>query len=123
NPLWMLGVQSPEMGAPHGAGPASAAASGAPQPGVGGAPAGGGAPDPFALPSGPPDPYPRIDPASGPRYIPHGRMPATPSGYVPGAPIMVTRELGESLTRLQAGETGFDLGGGAYVQVAGIPQE
>ena len=38
-------------------------------------------------------------------------MAPTPSGYVPGAPIIVTRSLHEGLTRLQAGQTGFDVGG------------
>ena len=32
------------------------------------------------------------------------------------------RSCGESLTRLQAGETGFDLGGGTFVRFSGIPQ-
>ena len=44
-----------------------------------------------------------------------GALPATPSGYVPGAPIIVTPELGEGLYRLQHGESGFDAGGGALV--------
>ena len=50
------------------------------------------------------------------------RCAPTPSGYVPGAPIMATPELDEGLTRLQAGETGFDVGGGTFVQFSGIPQ-
>ncbi len=37
----------------------------------------------------------------------------TPSGYVPGAPIISTPDLHEGLTRLQAGQTGFDVGGRA----------
>ena len=49
-------------------------------------------------------------------------MAPTPSGYVPGAPIIATQMLHEGLTRLQAGDTGFDLGGGAMVQFAGIPE-
>jgi len=49
-------------------------------------------------------------------------MATTPSGYVPGAPIIATQMLHEGLTRLQAGDTGFDLGGGAMVQFAGIPE-
>jgi hypothetical protein len=47
-------------------------------------------------------------------------MPPTPSGYVPGAPIISTVDLHEGLTRLQAGQTNFDIGG-AQVQFAGIP--
>src|SRR5436190_17715385 len=49
-------------------------------------------------------------------------MAPTPSGYIPGAPIMATPILGEGLARLQAGETGFDLGGGTFVQFSGIPE-
>ncbi|HYQ99476.1 MAG TPA: DUF1631 family protein, partial [Casimicrobiaceae bacterium] len=70
--------------------------------------------------------FPHIDmggaPASGMRYIPSGPLPPTPSGYVPGAPIIATPQLGEGLARLQAGESGFDLGGGMFVQFSGIPQ-
>ncbi len=62
------------------------------------------------------------EPAAGAsRYIPHGPLAPTPSGYVPGAPIMVTPVLGEGLARLQHGETGFDLGGGTLVQFSGVP--
>jgi hypothetical protein len=61
-------------------------------------------------------------PVSGMRYIPSGPLPPTPSGYIPGAPIIATPALGEGLARLQAGETGFDLGGGTFVQFSGIPQ-
>ena len=56
------------------------------------------------------------------RYVPRGPMPPTPSGYIPGAPIMATAMLGEGLARLQSGETDFDLGGGTFVQFAGIPE-
>jgi hypothetical protein len=59
---------------------------------------------------------------TGGRYIPSGPLAATPSGYMPGAPIITTPELGEGLARLQAGESGFDLGGGTFVQFAGIPE-
>ena len=38
-------------------------------------------------------------------------MAPTPSGYVPGAPIIATPMLHEGLTRLQAGQTDFDVGG------------
>ena len=47
-------------------------------------------------------------------------MPPTPSGYVPGAPIISTADLHEGLTRLQAGQTEFDVGG-ATVRLPGIP--
>ena len=59
---------------------------------------------------------------AGVRYIPSGPLAPTPSGYVPGAPIIATPVLGEGLARLQAGETGFDLGGGTFVQFSGIPE-
>jgi hypothetical protein len=48
-------------------------------------------------------------------------MPPTPSGYVPGAPIISTQDLHEGLTRLQGGETDFDVGGAA-VAFSGIPE-
>ncbi|HEY8243926.1 MAG TPA: DUF1631 family protein, partial [Casimicrobiaceae bacterium] len=48
-------------------------------------------------------------------------MAPTPSGYVPGQPIIATQMLHEGLTRLQAGQSGFDAGGGAMVQFSGIP--
>ena len=60
--------------------------------------------------------------AQGARYIPTGPLAPTPSGYVPGAPIIATPMLGEGLARLQAGETGFDLGGGTFVHFSGIPE-
>ena len=47
-------------------------------------------------------------------------MPPTPSGYIPGAPIISTADLHEGLTRLQAGQTNFDIGG-AQVAFTGIP--
>ena len=50
-----------------------------------------------------------------------GPMRTTPSGYVPGAPIISTADLHEGLTRLQAGQTDFDVGG-ASVGFSGIPQ-
>ena len=67
-------------------------------------------------------PYPAIsmDPAA--RYVPRGPMAPTPSGYIPGAPIMATPMLGEGLARLQSGESDFDLGEGTYVQFSGIPE-
>src|SRR5205823_3365150 len=45
----------------------------------------------------------------------------TPSGYIPGAPIISSVDLHEGLTRLQAGQTDFDVGG-AQVAFAGVPQ-
>ncbi len=67
--------------------------------------------------------FPQIDMGgSAARYIPSGPLAPTPSGYVPGAPIMATPALGEGLARLQAGETGFDLGGGMLVSFSGIPE-
>ncbi len=65
--------------------------------------------------------FPAIDAAASP-FVPRGPLAPTPSGYVPGTPIMVTPELGEGLSRLQHGETGFDLGGGAIVQFSGVPE-
>ncbi|MCC6195397.1 MAG: DUF1631 domain-containing protein [Burkholderiales bacterium] len=47
-------------------------------------------------------------------------MRPTPSGYVPGAPIIQSRDLHEGLTRLQAGHSDFDVGG-AQVAFSGIP--
>ena len=76
---------------------------------------------PFAARGGLMAPIPQVDPAAA-RYLPTGPMAPTPSGYLPGAPIMATRQLGEGLARLQAGETGFDLGDGTFVRFAGIPQ-
>jgi hypothetical protein len=65
--------------------------------------------------------FPAISVEAGARYIPRGPLPPTPSGYVPGAPIMATPMLGEGLARLQAGESDFDLGEGTFVQFSGIP--
>jgi hypothetical protein len=45
----------------------------------------------------------------------------TPAGYVPGTPIISTVDLHEGLTRLQGGETEFEVGG-AQVAFAGVPQ-
>ncbi len=103
---------------------------GAPMPQGGGMPQGyppmGGATTPYPAGGAPAGgDFPSIDMgephASGGRYIPSGPLAATPSGYMPGAPIITTPELGEGLARLQAGESGFDLGGG-LVQFAGIPE-
>jgi len=48
-------------------------------------------------------------------------LPPTPSGYVPGAPIVATPGLREGLTRLQAGQTDFDVEG-MQVAFSGIPE-
>ncbi|MEO8306207.1 MAG: DUF1631 domain-containing protein [Betaproteobacteria bacterium] len=66
--------------------------------------------------------FPPISLEAGARYIPRGPLAPTPSGYIPGAPIMATPVLGEGLARLQAGESDFDLGGGTFVQFSGIPE-
>ncbi|HEX7329150.1 MAG TPA: DUF1631 family protein [Casimicrobiaceae bacterium] len=47
-------------------------------------------------------------------------MPPTPSGYIPGPPILASTALHEGLTRLQAGQTGFDIEG-QTIAFAGIP--
>ena len=115
------------MGMPPGGGSAPA---GTFMPGGGGVPSGG-----MAMPGGggvPPSgsrgmaggsqEFPAISVETGTHYIPRGPLATTPSGYVPGAPIIATPMLGEGLARLQAGETGFDLGGGTFVQFSGIPE-
>jgi len=56
--------------------------------------------------------------AGAPAFAP---MPMTASGYVPGAPIISTPSLHEGLTRLQAGQVGFEVDG-TSVAFAGIPQ-
>ncbi len=77
----------------------------------GGGPAAGGS-----------QPFPAISVDGAARYVPSGPMAPTPSGYVPGFPIMATPMLGEGLARLQTGETGFDLGEGTLVEFSGIPE-
>ena len=71
---------------------------------------------------GSPDDLPVISMPSAPAQA-HGFAPLrpTPSGYVPGAPIISSPDLHEGLTRLQAGQTDFDVGG-AQVAFSGIPQ-
>ena len=81
------------------------------------------------------DGYPQLDPSLGVGSAGMqggGTMPAgagvrqfaplarTPSGYVPGTPIISTVDLHEGLTRLQAGQTDFDVGG-AQVNFVGVP--
>jgi hypothetical protein len=111
-----------------------AAALGAGEAGFASAPMPGHAPAAFGAPapgmfdgaSAGPMEFPQIDMggagAAAGRYIPSGPLAPTPSGYVPGAPIIATPALGEGLARLQAGETGFDLGGGMLVSFSGIPE-
>lgn len=65
---------------------------------------------------------PVIDPAIVARYLPAGPLAPTPAGYVPSAPIISTLALGEGLSRLQAGESVFDLVDGTPVQFSGIPE-
>jgi hypothetical protein len=48
-------------------------------------------------------------------------LPPTPSGYVPGTPIVATPGLREGLTRLQQGQTHFDVEG-MQVAFSGIPE-
>jgi len=76
----------------------------------------------FAGGADPNQPFPAISMEGAGRYVPRGPMAPTPSGYVPGAPIMATPMLGEGLARLQSGESDFDLGGGTFVQFSGIPE-
>jgi hypothetical protein len=66
------------------------------------APYPGAAPAPYAMPAGGEMPLPAIGPFGGPR-------------------ILVTQELSDALSRLQSGETGFDVAG-VPVQFAGVPE-
>jgi hypothetical protein len=130
NPFWMLGVAPPtDIGAIPGSRPPARA----PSPHTGsevrflgtpGAPSASTPLAPLGMPGASPGspPFPALDPSLATPYIPHGPLPPTPSGYVPGAPIMATPILGEGLSRLQKGETGFELGDGMFVRVSGIPQ-
>jgi len=105
NPFWMLGVGPPtDMGAIPGSRSAEVRFLGMPGASPGSSP------------------FPALDPSLATPYIPHRPLPPTPSGYVPGAPIMATPVLGEGLSRLQKGETAFELGDGMFVRVSGIPQ-
>ncbi|HEV3240409.1 MAG TPA: DUF1631 domain-containing protein [Casimicrobiaceae bacterium] len=67
-------------------------------------------------------------PAAGPGYgMPQGEGARAPAplptiGPFGGPRILVTQELGDALSRLQQGETGFDVGG-IPVQFAGVPQD
>lgn len=104
------GIAAPAHGTPFG------------MPAGGAMPDGGGMPMGGQMPAGGGTDYPQIDVGAGPRWVPSGPLAPTPSGYVPGAPIMSSPMLGEGLARLQAGEIGFDLGGGAIIQFSGIPE-
>ena len=50
-----------------------------------------------------------------------GEMPLPSIGQFGGPRILVTQELGDALSRLQQGESGFDVGG-VPVQFAGVPE-
>jgi len=67
-------------------------------------PAGSGMPGRFQMPAG-----------DG------GEMPLPQIGQFGGPRILVTQELGDALSRLQQGESGFDVGG-VPVQFAGVPE-
>ena len=76
---------------------------------------------PPMMPTGDELPVISMPSAASPSMGGFAPMRPTPSGYVPGAPIISTPDLHEGLTRLQAGQTDFDVGG-AQVAVSGIPQ-
>jgi hypothetical protein len=107
----MPALLSPSFGAP------SAGAPHFPQPMMPGAamPAGDADFPPISMPGMPEHAFP---PATAHAFAP---MRPTPSGYVPGSPIISSPDLHEGLTRLQAGQTDFDVGGAA-VAFSGIPQ-
>jgi hypothetical protein len=104
----------------------TAASVGQGMPGQGGVPAmprgQAGAPMPAGEASGGGGEFPEIAMPGGLPPITFAPMAPTPSGYVPGSPIIATQMLHEGLTRLQAGQSGFDLGSGAVVQFSGIPE-
>jgi len=108
---------APPAGQMASAGPGAYAGSqGLPQ-GAGTADAGEG------YPSAGNDALPQIEVPGGMRsiWLPTGPLAPTPSGYVPGNPIIATPELGEGIARLQRGEMGFDVGG-SLIQFSGIPE-
>ncbi len=111
------GHAAPYAGHPH------AAAGGAAAP-LAGMPAGQAPSGPAGVPEGGgvSMDFPEIALPGGLPPITFAPLAPTPSGYVPGAPIITTPALHEGLTRLQAGQSGFDLGGGAVVQFSGIPE-
>jgi hypothetical protein len=85
----------------------------------------GAPPQSYGMPDGPDLDFPQIQaPGARPQQASATRtfapLPPTPSGYVPGTPIISTVDLHEGLTRLQAGQSGFDVGG-AHVPFSGIP--
>ena len=105
----MYGGQAP--GAPHA--PIAGGAPGMPPPFPPGMMSGGMMPTPEGE-------LPEISlPGAHPRMF--APLPPTPSGYIPGAPIISSADLHEGLTRLQAGQSDFDIGG-AQVAFSGIPQ-
>ena len=105
------------------AGHSQAAAGGAAAP-LPGMPAGQAPAGPAGVPEegGVSMDFPEIALPGGLPPITFAPLAPTPLGYVPGAPIIATPVLHEGLTRLQAGQSGFDLGGGAVVQFSGIPE-
>jgi len=82
--------------------------------------AGGHAPMGYA-PSSADGELPAISMPGMPQLRTFAPMAVTPSGYMPGAPIITSADLHEGLTRLQAGQSGFDVGGAA-VAFSGIPE-
>ena len=115
-PAWS-GAPGVGAGRPTEASGTPGLSSDAPGPGAAGMRFGGAGPSADGS-----QPFPAISLDGAARYVPLGPMAPTPSGYVPGAPIMATPMLGEGLARLQTGETGFDLGGGTLVEFSGIPE-
>ena len=75
---------------------------------------------PQLAPQSPENEFPSISMPAAPAHA-FAPMRPTPSGYVPGAPIISSPDLHEGLTKLQAGQTDFDVGG-AQVAFSGIPQ-
>ncbi len=73
---------------------------------------------PAGMPGGGGGEFPGVQ-SPGPTRV-FAPLAPTPSGYVPGMPIIESSDLHEGLVRLQAGQTNFDVGGAA-VQFSGIP--
>ncbi|MFO1414993.1 MAG: DUF1631 family protein [Burkholderiales bacterium] len=110
----MYGGQPPAAPQGHGGGVPSPLPPGMPgTPGMPGMP--------YAFAPTPDGELPEISLPGAPPPRVFAPLPPTPSGYVPGAPIISTADLHEGLTRLQAGHSGFDVGG-AQVAFSGIPQ-
>jgi len=104
--------------APAPAGPAPFAGAAAPAfpPSFGAA----AVPSPTSLPPLSDNELPVISLPGAPPPGAFAPMPPTPSGYVPGTPIISTHDLHEGLTRLQHGQSDFAVGG-AQVTFSGIP--